>query len=254
MESVVTRAVRMVLVAALVGLVVGGVTFVASDAPDPAAEARLTLTTEVYWPYYDAVRQELQQAVESPEAQADMAAAAAEADTAAAAAEADTAAAAAEADTALRSTEVRMPGNQSFLDVRVVASTEEGALAALRSGVEHVLAADLEAVNREPLRRLAALDAEVAVLAEELEATPRDDPDRGTIELRTYQLLADADELRAATASPAPRVAVLDAPALADTDGIPARNAAIAGALGFLITLTLLRAFGRRLPRPARTP
>lgn len=247
MESVVTRAVRMVLVAALVGLVVGGVTFVASDAPDPAAEARLTLTTEVYWPYYDAVRQELQQAVESPEAQADMAAAAAEADTAAAAAEA-------EADTALRSTEVRMPGNQSFLDVRVVASTEEGALAALRSGVEHVLAADLEAVNREPLRRLAALDAEVAVLAEELEATPRDDPDRGTIELRTYQLLADADELRAATASPAPRVAVLDAPALADTDGIPARNAAIAGALGFLITLTLLRAFGRRLPRPARTP
>jgi hypothetical protein len=237
MESVVTRAVRMVLVAALVGLVVGGVAFVAADAPDPAAEARLALTTEVYWPYYDAVRQELQQAVESPDAQADMAAAAA-----------------AEADTALRSTEVRMPGNQSFLDVRVVASTEEGALAALRSGVEHILADDLEAVNREPLRRLAALDAEVAVLAEELEATPRDDPDRGTIELRTYQLLADADELRAAIASPAPRVAVLAAPALDDAGDVPARNAAIAGALGFLITLTLLRAFGRRLPRPARTP
>lgn len=233
------RVLPMVVVAALVGLVVAGVVFVVSDEPDPAAETRLTLTTEVYWPYYDAVRQELQQIVESPEAQATMAAAA--------------------GDPALRGTEVRLPGNQSFLDVRVAASTEEGALAALQAGVDHVLEADLEAVNREPLQRLAAIDAEVSTLADELEATPRDDPDRGTLELRTYQLLAEADELRAATASPAPRVTVLAAPALDDTAGVPARNAAIAGVLGFLAALTLLRAFApRRRPRhrahPAPTP
>jgi hypothetical protein len=213
-----------VLLALLAGFVAAGVAFVVSDEPDPAAEARLTLTTEVYWPYYDAVRQELRAVVESAETQAGMREAAAGA--------------------AVRGTEVRLPGNQSFLDVRVAATTEEGALAALQTGVDRVLAADLEAVNHEPRQRLAALDAEVSALGEELDATPREDPDRGTLELRYYQLLAEADEIRAAVASPAPRVAVLAAPAVDDTSGVPARNAAIAGVLGFLLALTLLRAFG----------
>jgi hypothetical protein len=135
--------------------------------------------------------------------------------------------------------------------VRVAASTEDAAVSALRTGVDHVLAADLEAVNRAPRQRLAAIDVEVAALAEELDATPREDPDRDTLELRYYQLLAEADELRAAVASPAPRVAVLAAPAAEDTGGVPARNAAIAGALAFLTALTVLRAFGlRRHPDP----
>jgi hypothetical protein len=217
-------AATVVLGGLVAALLVGAVVFVVSDEPDPAAEARLTLTTAVVWPFYDAVRQELRGVVTAPETQQAMATAATPA--------------------TVTGTRVRLAANQSLIDVRVSATTEEAAQAALSTAIDAVVAADVDAVNRQPLERLGALDEEVAALRRELDSTAEGDPERQTLALRYYQLLAEADEIRAAVASPRERVAVLAGPDTDDGSGVPARNALVAGVVTFLGAVALLRAFG----------
>lgn len=225
--KVIPRMGLAVLGATVVATTSGLATYALTDEPPPTAVTRLTLTTEVYWPYYDAVRQEQTQLLEQPDTTEALAVAAAPGE--------------------LLSVGAELPGNQSFFDVHVAATTETAALAASAAAVDLLLESDLEVVNV-PLRaRVAELEAAIGPLKQELDRYGDTfPPERQRAETRYTEMLFDLDELRVQVASPPPRIAPLTDPELDDQGDVRTRNAKVAAAIGFLAALTGTRAWDAR--------
>lgn len=215
-------------IAALIGLVVALVSYsvVAPGSDEYEARARGALTTEVQWPFFDAVREELRLHLEDPAVQADIEESVG-------------------AELIALSTD--LPRNQVFIDVTARTDDADSAAAAANAAVAELVQTDTEQLE-------AGTQAELEVARTRLDAIgePVTDAQRSEAD-RLVRLVTD---LELALVDVEPRVRVLEeAAAPSEPVGDPLAWAAIAGMAGFFVALVALRwAVGRPRLRPADEP
>lgn len=214
--------------AGVVGVLVALVTYVlvSPGSDEYEARARGALTTEVQWPFFDAVREEQRLRLEDPAVQADIEEA---------------------VGVELIALSTDLPRSQVFIDVTARTGDAGSAAAAANAAVAELVRADTEQLEAGTQAELDAAQARLDAIGEPVTDAERSEADRLVRLITDYELaLVDIE----------PRLQVLEE-AGAPTEPVrdPLAWAAIAGMVGFFVALVAVRwAVGRHQPRPPEVP